>query len=80
MQQRAWSKSYQSISVLDSSARIKVHALIAGISEDRGLEHFLIRFKSIKNEEFVQFLEELSKKYKGQPLTLFMDNLQVHKT
>lgn len=53
---------------------------MAAISEDIGYEHSLIHLKSITSVEFVKFLEELSEKYSGQPLYIFMDNLQVHKS
>ena len=53
---------------------------MAGISEEEGLEHFLIAPKSICHKEFIDFLNLLSDKYEGKPLTIFLDNLQVHKS
>ena len=44
---KAWSSKYASISVKEKDARIKTMALIAAISEDRGLEGFVIHPKSI---------------------------------
>lgn len=35
--------------------------------------------KSITTKEFVAFIEQLSAKYGGAELILFMDNLRVHK-
>ena len=36
--------------------------------------------RSIAVPEFIEFLEELHDKYFGEPMVLFMDNLNVHKT
>ena len=59
---------------------MKAQAIVSAISEEKGLEHFLIHLKSITAVEFVKFLEEISEKYQGQPMFLFMDNLMVHKS
>ena len=78
--QRAWSSKYSSIKVKDTDAKIKTMALIAGISEDCGLEWYLIHPKAISTPEFVTFINEVSEKLGGREFCLFMDNLQVHKT
>ena len=54
--------------------------MICAISEDLGLEHYLLHPKSISSPEYIKFLEELSEKYFHEPLVLFMDNLMVHRT
>jgi hypothetical protein len=54
--------------------------LVSGISEEKGLEHQLLNKRSIKAEEFKQFIEQLQAKHPEQKLAVFMDNLQVHKT
>jgi DDE superfamily endonuclease len=54
--------------------------MIAGISEDTGLEAHLITPKSVTQVDFVEFIEKISQKYQGKNLYLFMDNLAVHKT
>ena len=41
------------MSVVDKKITIKCHALIAGISEDSGLETYLIAPKSIKTCEYL---------------------------
>ena len=55
-------------------------ALIAAISEDGGLEAYLIHPRAISTPEFVAFVKLLSDKFGGQEFSMFMDNLQVHKT
>lgn len=49
--------------------------MVAGISEDKGLEHFLLNKKSIKADEFKTFIQQLNDKYPEQRLAIFMDNL-----
>ena len=72
---KAWSSKYQSISVKDTDARIKTVALIAAISEDKGLEGFVIHPKSISTPEFVGFVQQLSDRFGGGEFCIFMDNL-----
>ena len=55
-------------------------AVIAGISEDSGLETYLLHPRAIKTEEYLQFLEKLKEKYPDERILLFIDNLSVHKT
>ena len=77
---RAWSSKYSRIQIDDADARVKTMALIAAISEDEGLEAFMIHPKSISTPEFVSFVDLLSNKFKGSEFCMFLDNLQVHKT
>ena len=39
---KSWSSAYSNIGVIDKKVTIKAHAIIAGISEDKGLESYLI--------------------------------------
>ena len=77
---KSWSGSYNNITVLDRKITVKTHAILAGISEDKGLEHYLVCLKSIKTEEYIQFLEKIAEMYPHQKIVLFVDNLIVHKT
>ena len=45
---KAWSSAYTSISVREGDIKVKAQAIVAGISLDKGLEHFLLSLKSIK--------------------------------
>jgi hypothetical protein len=60
--------------------KIKTQAIIAGISEDQGLECYSIHDRSIKSEEFKLFLHKIKELYPDDHVYLFMDNLSVHKT
>lgn len=57
---KAWSAKYSSIKVKDADAKIKTLALIAAISEDRGLEAYAVYPKAISSENFVAFVKYLS--------------------
>ena len=57
------SGSYDNISVIDRKVTVKAHAIIAGISEELGLETYLIKPKSIKTLEYLEFLQVLGDKY-----------------
>jgi hypothetical protein len=48
------------------------------ISEDRGLEGYLLRPYSIKSDDLVDLLEYIRKKNKTSKIALFMDNLKAH--
>jgi DDE superfamily endonuclease len=77
---RSWSTAYNSVKVTDQKITVKTMAVIAGISEDVGLETYMIVPKAIKTEEYLQFLGKLSSIYPDQRIILFIDNLSVHKT
>ena len=47
---KTWSGSYDNIRVFDRKITIKTHAIVAGISEDKGLEEYLVSPRSIKSE------------------------------
>ena len=55
-----------------------MYALIFAISAEHGLEHYRIFEKSIDNEKFISYLEELSVNNKHDSIAIFMDNLRVH--
>ena len=50
---KAWSSKYSSIEVSDFDARVKTMALVAAVSEDSGLEAFMIHPKAITSIEFM---------------------------
>ena len=77
---KSWSTPYNSVLVTDQKITVKTMAVIAGISEDSGLETYLLHPRAIKTEEYLQFLEKLKEKYPDERILLFIDNLSVHKT
>ena len=77
---KSWSTAYNSVKVTDQKITVKTMAVIAGISEETGLETYLIHPRAIKTEEYLQFLEKLKGIYPDERILLFIDNLSVHKT
>ena len=55
-------------------------ALLLGISYEQGIEHLQIFKKSVDRPKFAEYLEGLRWKNNNKKLTLFMDNLSVHKS
>jgi DDE superfamily endonuclease len=76
---KAWSSQHSCIKVVDSDLKIQTMAMVSAISLENGLEGYLLHPKSIKTEQFVEFVKELSKKEEGKAFSLFLDNLTVHK-
>lgn len=54
-------------------------AVLAGISKEKGLEHFKIFEFSVNTDKFIQWLDELKAITKNDKVLLFLDNLGVHK-
>ena len=57
---KGWSKHRSRIKIVDSDLNIKTMAMISAISADSGVEGYLIHPKSIKIEQFVEFVNKLS--------------------
>ena len=53
-------------------------AVVAAISSERGLIHYLMREKSIKAVDFLEFLKELKEKSPNR-IVLMLDNASIHK-
>ena len=53
---------------------------LAGISTDGKIEHLKITKKAINAKKYISWLKKLRKKQKNEPIYLFVDNLNVHKT
>ena len=55
-------------------------ALIAGISAEHGLVHFLMYDRSVNTDGFLEFLENVTGSLGDQKIAVFMDNLNVHRS
>ena len=64
----------------DNRDRLVTQAVIAGISQEEGLETYLIKDLSIDQYSFMEFIQSLAYQNQGSRLAIFMDNLNVHKT
>ena len=64
----------------DADIRIKSKAFIGAISDNGGLEAYIIHPKGVITVEFIEFMEMLSAKFLLQEFAIFMYNLLVNKT
>ena len=53
-------------------------ALLAGISKEKGLEHFMLFEQSVNIPKFKEYLTELRQANIDDKICLFMDNLSAH--
>jgi transposase len=53
--------------------------VVAGISQEHGLESVLIKSRAINQESFKEFIMKVHKEHPEGKVVLFMDNLSVHK-
>ena len=53
-------------------------AILAGISKEKGLEHFKIFQRSVNIDKFIIWLDELKAITGDDRVLLFLDNLHVH--
>lgn len=75
---KAWAHKNFNVTVTEKQVGIKAHALIAAVSAANGLEHFKIVPRSVKDDDFNQFLRELRDKFPNERMAIFMDNMRVH--
>ena len=54
---KAWSSGNENIIVKEEKLRVKSQAFVAAISEDRGLESYMLHPRSFNQEQFITFLE-----------------------
>ena len=55
-------------------------AMLAGISKEKGKEHFMVFDKSVNVVKFKQYIAELKVINKEDKICIFMDNLSTHKS
>ena len=55
-------------------------ALMMGISMEEGVENWKVFKRSVNTDKFCVYLQELRDMYPLEPLTLFLDNLAVHRS
>ena len=59
---RSWSAKLSNTQTQDIRDQIKTHAVVAGISQEAGLEDYLVRVLSIETDSFIEFLKNLIEK------------------
>ena len=53
-------------------------ALLAGISKEKGIEHFQVFEFSVNVDRFIEYLTKLREANPEDKIALFMDNLSAH--
>ena len=56
----------------------KAIAILAAINKAGEVVALLMNEKSIKRDQFLTFLKKLHRVYKGEAVTLYLDNLKMH--
>ena len=77
---KGWAHKRERIRIIDSDLKVTTLAVIAAISEERGLIDYIVHPKAINTEVFVSFINQIAEKLGGGDFALFLDNLSVHKT
>ena len=62
----------------EEQTAIKTQALLATVSLENGVDHYALYERSVKNQDFGNFLISLRQKYLNEEIALFMDNMRVH--
>ena len=73
-----WSKPKENHTVDAAKLQEPTLAILAGISKEKGMEHFKIFERSVNGDKFEIWLDELKAITKEEKVLLFLDNLKVH--
>lgn len=74
----AWTRKGENLELENPRPWLKPITVIVGITEEEGLEAFIIRKKPVKSQDFVQFLHVLRNQNASHRLVVFCDNARVH--
>ena len=55
-------------------------ATVAAISHEKGVDHVMNFPSSVDRHKFIQFVNQVARKNKGQKIAMFMDRLNVHRS
>ena len=75
---RDWSLLMKTFEIDTTLYSAPTTAFVAGISRENGVECVLYRERSIKTEDFIEFMKMIKRKYPFKKLVLFFDQLSVH--
>ena len=73
-----WTKPKENMTIDQANLNEPTLALLAGISKDRGLEHYQIFEKSVNVDKFKEYLAGVRAANPEKRICLFMDNLGAH--
>ena len=73
-----WCRMKENVRVDEAKLNEPTLALLAGISKEKGVEHYKIYPKSVKSAKFKEWLTGLRDVTGDDKVALFMDQLSVH--
>ena len=73
-----WARPMENMTVDEAMKNEPTLALLAGISKEKGTEHFMVFEKSVNKVKFKEYLEGIRMANPDAKICLFMDNLAVH--
>ena len=73
-----WSKAKQNMVVDLNKLEEPTYSVLAGISKEKGMEHFEIYDFSVNIDKFILYLDKVREANPEDKICLFMDNLSVH--
>jgi len=73
-----WALPGQNMTINEARLKEPTLAVLAGISMERGHEHYRIYPKSVDIPKFKEWLRELKEKTGTDKICIFMDQLNVH--
>jgi len=76
---RDWSEKHSNLAVEQSDVYQGYRSVLACMTEGRGIELLEIQDHAFDSTDFMKYLKSMRRKYKTEPLALFMDQLAVHR-
>ena len=73
-----WAKAKENMAVDLAKLEEPTLALLAGISKEKGIEHFEVFEFSVNVDRFIEYLTKLREANPEDKIALFMDNLSAH--
>ena len=76
---REWATKNSNLTVNQEEVYVGYRSVIAAMTEEKGIGLVWIYDQACKGEDFRDYLKKLRTKYGQKPVSLFMDNLSIHK-
>ena len=73
-----WARPMENMTVNENVKNEPTLALLAGISKEKGMEHFRVFEYSVNVDKFIEYIDFLRATNRDEKICLFMDNLCAH--
>ena len=80
MLKTVWARKHENGAVDEAMMNEPTMELLMSISKENGVEPWRIYKKSVNTDKFCQYLQMVRDRHPDQSLSIFMDNLNVHKS